>query len=651
MSVSTLNEIAGSLNPDSHKAGSDSHGSSFKIPTNEISGNFPQRRRELAKIFLRNISYPDFLKRVERLTHALQLPPIVAKVLVARGIWKQEEALKFVAPTLRDHLPDPMLIKNVEDAVRLLITAIEQGRTITVYSDFDVDGLSGASQLVLYLHALGARVNHYVPNRFHEGYGLVKAAVEKLARAGTEVLVTVDCGVTNHQELALAKRLGMKTIVIDHHQVQQLPPADVVVDPAQEGCPFREYQLCAAGLVWMFLIVLRQKVLSEWATKIERDGLVVPNPKDFLDLAALGTICDMVPLVSLNRMLAQRGIEALQQTTRPGLVALKEVAGIGGSRRLTSGHVGFGLGPRINAGGRLGDAKQVFELLTSIDPARAKILADNVNRLNTQRRDIEERVRKACLRSLEEDPAASQQPALVVYGDDYHIGVIGIVAQRLVEQFHRPTVVLAPAEEVVGDKIVPVIKGSVRSIKGFHVAEALQSVGHLLLKHGGHAQAGGLTLVPENHLQFKEAFIARAASILHPEMLRRHLVADLLLDLSELSYDFVNELSKLSPFGVGNPSPLFVSLGVTIHSVSSMNGNHLRLRVSNGGIPVTALAWNAHGHQLLKKGNTVNIVYHPTLNTYQGVASVQLSIKEVWEDTDDVLCLGELPNHSFLQDE
>ncbi len=562
----------------------------------------------------------------------LGLSAIAARVLIARGIVAVEQARAFLNPSLRDHIPSPSAIKNIDAAAAMILDSIQSGEEITIYTDFDVDGVSSGSQLFLYLRALGARVSTYTPNRFTEGYGLVLPAVEKLARAGTKLLITVDCGISSHAEFALAKRLGMKGIVVDHHEPHGLPPADIIVNPAQEGCPFREHKLAAAGLVWMLLIVLRQHARQREFKGADGKPVVPPDPKDFLDLAALGTICDMVPLIGVNRVIAQRGIEAMKQTTRAGMVALKNVAGADSKFTFGAGQVSFQLGPRINAAGRLSDASEVVQLLTTSDSVRANTIAQAIDRLNDRRKTVEEGCKDECIRAVLANPALRDRGAYAMFGENYHIGVIGIVAQRLVEQFYKPAAVMAPGELTKGGKTIPVIKGSVRSIKGFHVAEALQALAPHLLSHGGHAEAGGFSLLPEKLGEFQDAFIDLAERMISPEQRRRRWTADLEVQLGEIDFDVVNELQLFAPFGVGNPSPLLVSRGVTIESVTSLKQKHVRVRLSCGGYHHGGVGWSKQGHPLLRKGERVSVLYTPELNTYQGVSTVQLNIKELWAE-------------------
>jgi single-stranded-DNA-specific exonuclease len=467
---------------------------------------------------------------------------------------------------------------------------------------------------------------HYTPNRFTEGYGLSRGAVEKFIQAKIDLLVTIDCGISNVQEIDLAKRHGVNTVVIDHHIPHDLPPADAIVNPAQEGCPFQEHKLCAAGLVWMVLIILRQRALVRWG----EPKTPLPDPKTFLDLAALGTICDMVPLVGLNRVLAYRGIEALQASARPGLNALREVCGLSPKKKLTAGHTSFLLGPRINAAGRLEDGRLAFELLTTTNELKAKALAKRIDELNSERRTVEESVKQSCLKQLRGDPVATAQPALAVFGESFHAGVIGIVAQRLVEEFHRPAAVMAPGETIIKGERKPVIKGSVRSISGFHVAEALESLSALLVSHGGHREAGGFTVLRENLEAFQQGFIRAAGERLTEEHLARTVYADAEVTLGEVDYGLVDELVKLSPFGVGNPSPVLITRGLSLEAVTPFGENSVRLRFSDGKHFADGVLWRARSFERLRRGERVNIAYQPEISSYQGLSSVQLNIKELW---------------------
>ena len=564
----------------------------------------------------------NFETKSKNLVKALSISPRIAEILVCRGVETESDAREFISPSLKNSLPDPFNMKNIREAAELVVESIQGNEKITVFTDFDVDGLSSGAQLVLFLQRCGAQVGSYTPNRFSEGYGLSVSAVEKIAKTGTKLLVTVDCGISNNKEILLARKLGLKTIILDHHLPQELPKADVVVDPAQEGCPFQSYKLAAAGLVWLFLIVLRS-VMRERELAIVED---IPDPKEFLDLAALGTICDMVPLFGINRLIAYRGLQALSVAKRPGLQALKKVCSVKPGKRFTSGHVGFMLGPRINAAGRVGEGKVVIELLTTESSKKASSLAKSVDRQNSQRQKYEKNGLEDSLRILDEEKLGS---AIVVYGESLHLGVIGIIAQRLVEQYNRPSIVMAPADSASQD-CDGLIKGSARSFAGFNIVEAFEELATYLETFGGHAAAGGFSLKSKNLEPFKNAFLELANERLSADDLRPIQRVDVEVPLSEIDYDFVTSLSCLEPFGYGNPAPVFFASGLEIESVKDLSGDHLKLLLSATGRTVAAVAWKFAGHPLLVKGNMVSVAYVPEINTWNGVSSVQLNLKEVW---------------------
>jgi single-stranded-DNA-specific exonuclease len=581
--------------------------------------NFVGERFSTPRLVMREASIP---RETAELAKAVGISDVTARILLARGINTPEEVRNFLNPTLREHLPDPAQMLNLPAAATLLLDAVAAKRSITIFHDFDVDGLTAGAQLTEFLKRIGGQVRCYVPNRLTEGYGLSKAAVDRIIEAGTEILVTVDCGIGNVEEIAHAKAKGLTVLVLDHHQPAELPPADIIVDPAQAGCPFQRYKLAAAGVVWMLLIVLRRLARERFA-----DESKIPDPKEFLDLAALGTICDMVPLHEVNRLIALRGIEAMQNTRRVGLRALMEVSGVFGKPRFGAGQISFALGPRINAAGRLDDATQVGELFATGDQKTAKRLAEKIDRLNSQRRSIEEQVKKACLAQLYRDPSQCAAAAVAVFGEEYHPGVIGIVAQRLVEEFHRPAAVMAPGETVYDGQTVQVAKGSVRSISGFNVAEVLHDLAPMLISGGGHEAAGGFTVLRERLDEFRQAFIEEAEKRLTADHLQREIKADVEAPLGAVDFVLAEELQRLAPFGVGNSSPTLVSENVTVDSAQPLSDKHLRLRLVQGTTARAAVGWGFLGHPKARKGEQVTAVYQVDINSYQGVASVQLNLK------------------------
>ena len=568
------------------------------------------------------------LDAAKRISAELKISMCSARVLTARGITTVEEARQFLSPNFRHALRDPAQIKNIVPAAEIILDFVESGELITVFSDFDVDGLTSAAQLMSYLKAIGGNVSHYTPSRFLEGYGMSPTAVKYLAKHGSKLLVTVDCGISNIKEIELAKSLGLKTVILDHHIPGELPDADAVVDPAQDGCPFQDEKLAAAGLVWTMLIVLRQQARERASFAGKLDAL--PDPKDYLDLAALGTICDMVPLTKLNRVIAHRGMEAMRTNSRLGIKSLFDVAGFDNIKRLNTGHISFSLGPRINAAGRLSDASSVVTLLTTANEKTALKIARELDTLNQDRRIIEERIKEECLTFLADIPAAELPAALLFFNENFHLGVLGIVAQRVVERYGRPTAVMGPAEELINGRKTKVVKGSIRSVRGFHVADALKELAPLLIKFGGHAEAGGFSLYPEKLDEFKQGFIQIALRLLGADGVKRRIVADIELPLSELEFKAVEELELFAPFGIGNPSPTFVARGVEVVSSTIVKDKHLRVKLREKDLYLGGVAWGAVGHPRLRKGEIIDLVYQPEINSYQGLSSVQVNIKEAW---------------------
>lgn len=551
---------------------------------------------------------------------------LVSRILAARGFDSREAINSFLSPTLQNGLRDPFGIKDIDKAIEYILDAVRRSLSVTIFTDFDVDGLTSGAQLYLALKAIGANVSCYTPNRFSEGYGLSRLAVHRIVEAKTGLLITVDCGITSREEVALAKRQGLNVIILDHHLPQgEVPNADAIINPKQDGCTFVDRELSAAGLVWLLVVALRtelKKKTPQLAEKID--------PKEYLDLAALGTICDMVPLVGLNRVIAHRGLEAIARSERPGIIALKKIAGLGEKKEISAGHVGFQIGPRINAVGRMGDASEVLELLITEDSNVAKRLAESTEFLNRKRKQIEDEVRKECMRQVRDGNLAADSRAFAIYSEEFHLGVIGIAAQRVVEQFTRPACVMCPAKVEENGKVKLVIKGSVRSIEGFHVAQILAKLDEHLLSHGGHAKAGGFSLLPENLQKFSSAFIEIAEQTLSEDDCCKEVSIDTVVTFAELTHAAVEELTRLAPFGIGNPTPVFLSRNVEVISVSSIMDSHLKVRFKQGKQTVESICWDFRGHPLLTKGRIVDIAYTPEINKYQGISAVQLSLKEVW---------------------
>lgn len=553
---------------------------------------------------------PQNEAEAKRIAEKFNLSSVAANVVAARG-YKADKKLKdYLEPTLKAGLPDPKELRNLESACQTIAQVVKSGGAIAICCDFDVDGLSGGSQVYHFLRSVGAKVRVFVPDRFNEGYGLHEAVVRQIAADGFALLLTIDFGTTNTKELELAKKLGLKTIVLDHHHTTADCAADIFINPEHESCGFAERVMCSAGLSWYLLIGLKDHFTE--SKKID--------VKNYLDLACLGTICDMVPLIGANRVIAKRGLELLTQTERVGLQALKAVASI--NNEVTCYHVGFGIGPRLNAAGRMVHGEIVVELLTTDDTKLAKKLAEKLDRLNTQRKDVEENIR---LRAKEQIERRGEiLPGLVVWDKDFHTGVIGIVAQRLIEDFYRPTVVL-------GMDKPGVFKGSVRGISGFSVVDALAATSKHLIKFGGHQGAGGLSVEERNLEQFREAWVHECEERLKSLETAPYATADTEVEVVDLRPALVEELQSFAPFGMGNPQPQLLVKNLKVTDIRLLKGAHLKATLSNGKQSLDGIMWRKVSHPALAVGKRVNVVFKPDVNAYGGYAQVQANLQAIEE--------------------
>ena len=539
-----------------------------------------------------------------------KLNPVIARVLAARGLSVGEELSNYIEPTLKTGLPHPDKLLNLDKACALIGETLRAGKGIAVCCDFDVDGLSGGAEIAHFLTSIGAKTKVYVPDRFVDGYGLNESMIRGSADENFGLVITVDFGTTNQKELSLARELGLKTIVIDHHHVgDAISTADVFINPNQPGCGFADKILCASGLAWYLLLGLKA---------------ALPEAKDvdakaYLDLACLGTICDMVPLIGVNRVIAKRGLELLGKTTRPGLMALKNVIGLH-KQNVSCSHVSFGIGPRINAAGRMIHGNLVIELLTTSDSNQSDKLARRLNQLNLERQNIEERVKERAIQQVER--GGFLPSGILVWDKEFHTGVIGIVAQRLVETFYRPSAVLGLDQEGI-------YKGSVRGIKDFSVIEALAECGDLLIKFGGHQGAGGFSVKEENLEALAERFESVCAARLADIETDPIAVADTSAKLADIEFSLIQSLGQLAPFGIGNPGPLLLFEDLRVVDVRSIKNTHLKATLADGSRFITAVMWKKASHPALEKGALVRVVGKPELSKYQGVEELQIVLQAV----------------------
>ncbi len=551
-------------------------------------------------------------RQVTALAQELGLNEITASVLVRRGYGDPDEARAFLVG--EQPLHDPFLLGEMCTAVSRIRAAIAEGARICVHGDYDVDGICATVLAVLVLRELGADVEWHLPSRFDEGYGVSGQTLERLAEEGCGLVLTVDCGITAVAEVERARELGLEVIVTDHHRpAERLPDCPLVATRPSEY-PFPE--LCGTGVVYK----LGQALLGADSEALRRH----------VDLVALATVADVVPLVGENRSLAIAGLRALARTQKPGLRALMKVAGVDPAT-VDTGNVGFRLAPRINAAGRLGHPRAALELLLTEDADEARRLADRLEELNRDRQAVEDKILRAAISQVEEwSEAKRRRRAYVVWGEDWHEGVIGIVASRLVERYHRPVVLIAGTEGVW--------KGSGRSIPSFDLHGALAACSHLLERFGGHRAAAGLSIVPEGVEPFAEAFAAQADGLVTPEDLVPTTVIDAVLPRgAKLTLELCEELRRLAPFGLGNPDVTLLAPGCEVGDLTTVgDGKHLRFRVQRDGRDAGGAIAFGQGTQLdrYRRVERYDIAFRLQENRWNGTVAPQLVVRRVFDGDD-----------------
>jgi len=540
----------------------------------------------------------------------------IACLLQERGIEEPEEALEFLSPKLSS-LKNPLELKGMSEAVSRLMEAVEKGQNIVIWGDYDVDGVTSTTLLLKYFEAVGVDATFFVPNRFNDGYGLNKKHLERLHQEGADVVITVDCGISNFAEVAYANTLGLDIIIIDHHEVPaEIPAALAVIDPLQPDCQYGCTWMAAVGLTFHVLVALRAEMRSRGYFS---NGAVEPDLRRYLDVTAVGTIADLAPLKGVNRVLTKVGINMLQQTYSPGLRALVDVCMAGRTRSIDSGFVGFQVGPRINAAGRLSDASQGVRMLTAGDYHDAYQIAVAVDEENVRRKEIQENMIEEAMAMMADRVSGGLQAGYVLWSTNWHAGVAGIVASRLVEEFYRPFIIVA-VDEGQG-------KASARSISGFHMVQALESLKTHLQNFGGHAHAAGLSIAEEQLPDFAEAFAHLAEQRLSAPDLTPKLRVHGVLNFGEISGDLMQELSGLEPYGMANRKPVFFAEDVTVVSTRVVKGNHLQMRLSQDGYAFQSIAFGC-GDREPETGSSLDVAFFPEWNEWRGRRSIQLQIKD-----------------------
>ena len=547
---------------------------------------------------------------IAALAQGAGVPELLARLLVNRGITDAVVTGRFLYATLAD-CHDPFLMQGMTAAVERLIAARHGGEPVCVYGDYDVDGITATALLIEFFRSVGFACFYHIPNRMEHGYGLAEAGILAAAALGARVIVSVDCGVTAVAEAELCRTLGIDLIITDHHTPgNTVPDACAILNPHLFDCRFPFKFLSGVGVAFNLLIALRTRLR-------EVDGFrtgEAPNLREYLDLVALGTIADIVPLTDENRLFVRFGLKELTSGSRIGIAALKTVARVMGE--VSCYDVGFRLAPRLNACGRLEDATRGVELLLCRDPEEAAVIAGELDASNTVRQQIEQEILRDARALLERD--GQERFGIVLASGEWHPGVIGIVASRLVELYHRPTVLIA-LKDGCG-------RGSGRSIPAFHLYEALAACSGNLLKFGGHKYAAGLSVAREALAAFAEEFYARAAELLSTDDLLPELLIDAELAPGEISVELPGLIARLEPHGSGNPSPLFLLRRVRVMEQRILKEKHLKLRLALPCGPVDAIAFNRADFGCT---GAVDLVFSPEINVWNGRQSLQLKIMDL----------------------
>ena len=552
-------------------------------------------------------------QKVDSLACALHVSPIIAALLVSRGCADEASARKFLKPS-HDQLHDPYLMKGVREAVTRLLKAIDDGEPILVYGDYDVDGTTGTAVLLRALNLLGARTGFHVPHRFTEGYGIQQPALEKAWAEGYKLVISVDCGIRAHGPLYWARDNGLDVIITDHHlpdEGEGVPPAYAVLNPNQQGCTYPDKSLAGVGVAF--------KLVHALFRERGRESQV----NSFLKIVAIGTVADVAKLTGENRAIVALGLKDLARTKNPGLRALMEVSGCGAGAGMTAYDIGFRLGPRINAAGRMDAAGAVVELLSTRDPVEARRLAKHLDMRNQERQEVQRQIVDLAIKELAAGSHAPENSFVaVIAGEGWHRGVIGIAAAKISEKINRPCVVLS-----IGDDVA---HGSARSIERYHLLDGLTSCADLFDKFGGHSHAAGITLKRTGIDELRRRLNQHAAAHLTAEDLLPSINIDAEVPTDEISFELVAQLKDLEPFGAGNPRPTFLARNLCIIAEPRLIGErHLKMSVRGPqGRPLETIWWNGAAESALVT-NGAEMVYTIEERNWNGATFLQLSVQDV----------------------
>jgi single-stranded-DNA-specific exonuclease len=554
---------------------------------------------------LRPPAPPEFARQ-------LGLSPLLADLLHQRGQQDEAAVRAFVAADYSSGTHDPLLLKGMAAARDRTAQAIAAGESMAVYGDFDTDGVTAVTLLVQAIGAMGGTIRPYIPHRAREGYGLNSQAVRQLATEGTRLLITVDCGISNAAEIAEAAALGLDVIVTDHHQPPALlPEAFAVVNPKQEGCPYPFKQLVGVGIAFKLV----QALVKGGRSLGELRG------RDLLDVVALGTVADMGPLLGENRVLVKAGLEAINSTSRPGLRALIDAAGLVRGK-ITASDISYMLAPRLNAAGRLDDAVLAYKLLLADDPITAAAYAQELNQANRSRQELTRTVQERA-RALAASSGKLERPVVLLDSPEFAAGVVGLVAGKLADEWGRPVLLIERGETTS--------KGSARSVPGFSIIDALTACEDLFVRFGGHSAAAGFTIENAKLPALEDRLLQLAAAQLSEEMLQPTLDIHASVDLNALGWPLLNELERLEPFGQGNPQPVLMSAAVEVVDARPRGGDgqHLRLLLRKGGETYEAIAFRlGELAEAVRRRPSIDVAFVLEANEWNGERRLQLNVKD-----------------------
>ncbi|MDR2105617.1 MAG: single-stranded-DNA-specific exonuclease RecJ [Deferribacteraceae bacterium] len=556
------------------------------------------------------------------LSQALSIPAVIAEILIKRGMSEPELVRGFFKSSLNSTI-DPFIMKDMYKGANRLAAAVKKGEHICIYGDYDVDGITAASLMLLFLKTLGVNADYYIPNRLDEGYGLNINSIKEIAQKGTKLLITVDCGISAFEEAAYAASIGIDLIITDHHQAgDNIPTAQAVINPMRKDDPYPFKMLAGVGVAFKLCCAVRSVLRSDPEFNGE-----LPNLKQFLDIVALGTVSDVMPLYGENRIMVVHGLKILSSSdVRVGIDELKKAAGIE-KVQFSSTHIAFALAPRINAVGRLGDSYRGVDLLISTDRLKAQETAKQLNRENLFRQELENQLLNEIYEKIAKDGSFTSRRGLVLFSPKWHPGILGIAASRIAERYFKPTIILTEDDGL--------LKGSARSIPAFNLYEGLASISDLFLSFGGHKYAAGVKLKAERGEELIERFDAAVKSALKDEDFFPELYVDAVLPPREINAGFMDALAGLEPFGAANHQPIFITTGVKKLGKVAFVGKddpkkHAKCTFQKDGVILSAIGYNMNFYRdILNTHDRFDILYNLSYNTYNNITKPQLVLRDL----------------------